>query len=490
MACVWCLAAPAIAMVAPEGAGFQAVGQLHRNAKAGFVRAMVELWDCSPPEMRVAFMETSEADGKYAFRYKAPGKYMVRVVPPHDKHAGTLESQCKDVIPGETLQFDVTFDEAAAVDGLVFLDHNGNGVRDLTDRGLPGVRVELLTCADGSAVEEAVVTAADPAHPGHYHFGGLSAGSYRLRFAAPNDGAGYQVSSATVNRETHMTECFTLRADGVRDEPDVGFFPARRVDQPEGGCEASFFAAPPLEEMTNSSDAASRCFSGGANGGRPQRGWFVEVPARPPAGHAPVGDLRVYDLWPAAGRCDGQPPQSPPLGVAAVQWVSSTTLVVTYKLHHLPVLDHHVYVGPQDASVATSPKHYQAWTQQRAGHAAVALHRGTSAQGHPTVTVSGLVASPLYAVIYGRTQCLPQIDGRPPAGADAAGLRCLSALLTPSQLPASVPLLTGLAGLSVLAAAFTLHAWWRRPPRSGKPTPRPLGPKAATAASTVANADV
>eukprot|EP00667_Euglena_gracilis_P014332 EG_transcript_14848 len=119
-------------------------------------------------------------------------------------------------VPSET--------SAIQLGGVVFLDRNGNGVWDSADNGLSGVRVELLPCTTGSVLQ-VVTTSADTDHPGLYRFDGLSAGTYRLRFTAPDAATPYQITSPLVSPTTGLTACFPLDAADVPSQPDVGFFP-------------------------------------------------------------------------------------------------------------------------------------------------------------------------------------------------------------------------------------------------------------------------
>ncbi len=68
---------------------------------------------------------------------------------------------------------------AYAVGDTVWRDDNGNGVLDAGEEGFPDIKVQLMD--EGRRVLQQAVTTSD----GRFAFGGLAAGTYRLRFVQP-----------------------------------------------------------------------------------------------------------------------------------------------------------------------------------------------------------------------------------------------------------------------------------------------------------------
>jgi uncharacterized repeat protein (TIGR01451 family) len=82
-----------------------------------------------------------------------------------------------DPTPGNNLATDTTTVDNGQIGDLVFLDSNGNGVRDLGEAGVPGVTVQLLD-AQTLGVLDTVVTDSN----GNYRFSNLPAADYRIAF--------------------------------------------------------------------------------------------------------------------------------------------------------------------------------------------------------------------------------------------------------------------------------------------------------------------
>ena len=68
---------------------------------------------------------------------------------------------------------------AAKFGDLVWVDANGNGIQNDGEAGLPGAKVNLLTCS-GNVIDSTVTDA-----NGRYSFDQLRSGQYKLHFPAP-----------------------------------------------------------------------------------------------------------------------------------------------------------------------------------------------------------------------------------------------------------------------------------------------------------------
>ncbi|MFC0406608.1 SdrD B-like domain-containing protein [Roseomonas elaeocarpi] len=140
---------------------------------------------------------TTGASGAYSFASVAPGTYQVEFVAPSGtvfgpQNQGGNDATDSDVDPttGRTASFAVTSgtpvanlsaalaSSATQLGGDVWLDSNGNGIRDTGEQLLAGVAVRLLD-ANGQDLGRSTVTDAN----GHYSFLGLQAGDYRVGFA-------------------------------------------------------------------------------------------------------------------------------------------------------------------------------------------------------------------------------------------------------------------------------------------------------------------
>jgi len=126
---------------------------------------------------------TTDADGGYGFPV-GPGDWTVRVTDTGKVLAGRLATTAtSQVVSGDpadvadALTADFGY-RLAALSGVVWVDSDGDGVRDTGEPGLEGVAVRLLR--DGSQAGSAETNAG-----GAYEFSGLVSGSYELVVTAP-----------------------------------------------------------------------------------------------------------------------------------------------------------------------------------------------------------------------------------------------------------------------------------------------------------------
>lgn len=213
---------------------------LQEDSEPGLPLVAVSLHSCSQ-EHELLAVTTTDADGHYRFGNLVAGHYQLQFHKPDgyefsQQGAGELAansdaqpetgfSDCIELSPGEEdLTVDAGLntpepepDPVSALGDRVWLDENRNGVQDDGEEGAADVRVMLLNC-DGSTLADTRTDAS-----GHYQFDSLPAGSYRVRFLAP-DGMEFSHAGGTVDSErdsdpnpaTGVSSCIALAA-GVND---------------------------------------------------------------------------------------------------------------------------------------------------------------------------------------------------------------------------------------------------------------------------------
>lgn len=223
------------------------------NAEPGLGGKTVSLLDANGALIRTT---TTAADGSYLFAQVEPGTYKVAFAEPTDglvftgQNVGADDAVDSDVDPqtGVTATITLAPGEAktdidagvkdpatAEVGNLVFLDANGNGLRDEGEAGVDGVAVELRD--DKGAVVGTTVTA----NGGLYSFTGLTAGSYALAFAA-TEGLAFTTKSAAaadaLNDDSDadalgLTDTFILSAGEIETDIDAGLVVLNKAPTPQ-----------------------------------------------------------------------------------------------------------------------------------------------------------------------------------------------------------------------------------------------------------------
>ena len=195
----------------------------------------------------VALSTVSGADGGYTFTALRGGTYALTEVHP----ANTADGKESAGSAGGTVD-NSAFDDSAAhnrianivladgqaatgylfgeqlsgsLQGFVYVDSNGNGVKDGAETGLAGVRVSLaLPNTAPNAASRSVTSGAD----GSFAFGGLTTGTYTLsRNPADADGnqyadgreragaAGGTVNNASFGTQAYQTSISAIAVDGA-----------------------------------------------------------------------------------------------------------------------------------------------------------------------------------------------------------------------------------------------------------------------------------
>ena len=110
----------------------------------------------------------------------------------------------------------------AALGDYVWADLNGDGRQSMSEPGVPGVRVNLQTCAGALLASTTTDT------NGVYSFTGLQPGSYQITFVRP---AGFDFTIPNVGSDaldsdadpvTGATACFTLTTGETNLTADAG----------------------------------------------------------------------------------------------------------------------------------------------------------------------------------------------------------------------------------------------------------------------------
>ncbi|MEO1601427.1 MAG: SdrD B-like domain-containing protein [Pseudomonadota bacterium] len=177
----------------------------------------VELFSAADPSTPIA-TTTTDAEGAYLFTGLVADTYEVRVSNPLAGTEFTLQDVGEDAFDGidsdvdqegrvtvtlaagETKDVDAGITQSSIGD-FVFVDENGNGLRDLRadgtlEEGLGGVAIDLYQLVDGieTLVASTVTSSGGIDTPaGFYTFDGLTAGDYRVQVAAQT---GYTFSPA------------------------------------------------------------------------------------------------------------------------------------------------------------------------------------------------------------------------------------------------------------------------------------------------------
>lgn len=173
---------------------------LQDSGEPGLAGVTVRLLDTAGQEVA---RTTTGADGSYLFAGHPAGTYSLQVAAPAGYVATRADQGGDDALDsdiradGSTAPFlstspdtgrDAGFYRPVTVGGTVWLDINGDGVRDSGEVGLPGVPVRLLDLG-GTPLGPVTVTNA----AGGYSFEGLAPGSYRIGFA-PLIGTGFTIA--------------------------------------------------------------------------------------------------------------------------------------------------------------------------------------------------------------------------------------------------------------------------------------------------------
>jgi SdrD B-like domain len=166
----------------------------------------------------VATTTTTDAAGNYTFPNVTPGNYNVVVpTPPGGTTATTPTTQPVTAVVGTTVRApDIGFAPnapVAAINGVVFIDPNRDGVKAPSEVGVPvGTVVNLVNPTTGAIV--ATTTTTDSA--GNYTFPNVTPGNYNVVVPTP---------PGSTTATTPTTQPVTAVAGTTVRAPDIGFGP-------------------------------------------------------------------------------------------------------------------------------------------------------------------------------------------------------------------------------------------------------------------------
>ncbi len=190
-------------------------------AEAGIAGATVTLTGTNDRGQPVTLTTVTGADGSYTFGDLRPGNYTVTESQPaayldgKDTAGSTGGTVTNDKISAITLNagdasVNNNFGELqpAAIGDRVWLDTNANGIQDIGETGVEGVRVILL---DGNGVQVGGSTLTDAT--GNYLFDNLTPGAYSIKFDLGTLPAGYSVTTKDVGGNTVVSDSVDSDAD-------------------------------------------------------------------------------------------------------------------------------------------------------------------------------------------------------------------------------------------------------------------------------------
>ena len=199
----------------------------------GLAGVTVQLLNC---DGTVVATTTTDANGNYSFTGVVPGTYKVQFTYSNGDFTPTTPANgltdCFTVNDGDNrTDIDAGFHEetsggVASVGDFVWSDLNDNGIQDAGEPGIPGVWIILYDCNDN------FIASTQTDANGHYSFGDLTAGTYKIKFAGmpgfhialSNQGNDDTVDSDMVGWSGY-TECFTLASGENNTDVDAGFVP-------------------------------------------------------------------------------------------------------------------------------------------------------------------------------------------------------------------------------------------------------------------------
>ncbi len=167
---------------------------IQETGETGIKNVAVILNDCNGTPIETKYTDNN---GFYLFDNLSPGNYKISIVKPagyfnSPSNVGNddLDSDinqdgftdCEVLISGESnLTYDIGLYKPAQIGDKVWLDKNGNGIQENGENGVVNITVKLETCG-GNQIQTLLTDV-----NGNYLFGGLTPGSYRIKFELPAD---------------------------------------------------------------------------------------------------------------------------------------------------------------------------------------------------------------------------------------------------------------------------------------------------------------
>jgi protocatechuate 3,4-dioxygenase beta subunit len=210
----------------------------------GISNVTLRLIDCATSNILAT--TTTGPNGQYLFCDLMPGSYQVEIVVPDgytlttpntgtndcvdsDAALGTRLTDCVVMPSGvNNLCVDIGLKRFSAIGDFVWEDANMNGRQDAGEAGISNVTVRLTDCA---TMNQMATTTTDGT--GHYLFGGLTGGTYKVTFVAPPGGYVFTTRDAAgvpddldsdADTTTGMTICYTLPPGTTNLTVDAGIY--------------------------------------------------------------------------------------------------------------------------------------------------------------------------------------------------------------------------------------------------------------------------
>ncbi len=179
----------------------------------------------------------TDASGAYVFANLEPGVYSVTEL----GQAGWTQTYPDGLgahfvtLTNQSLSgFDFGNTQLSSIGDFVWLDLNRNGIQDNGEAGVPGVTVELFRQVGASWISQGTQTT-DAG--GHYLFGSLLTGIYRVRFSLPamhlftlRDQGGDDALDSDADVNTGETIAITLGANDHQRQWDAGLYQPPAID--------------------------------------------------------------------------------------------------------------------------------------------------------------------------------------------------------------------------------------------------------------------
>ncbi len=131
---------------------------------------------------------TTAAGGRYSITTTAAGSYTVTLTTPSGYNSASVPQRPVELVEGGSAQANFILQQQGAIEGVVFVDRDGDEQQGPGESVLAGVNVSLspgsMTTTDGA---------------GHYRFPGVSAGEYNVRITLPGGYAPVSLTSRAVS---------------------------------------------------------------------------------------------------------------------------------------------------------------------------------------------------------------------------------------------------------------------------------------------------
>jgi len=144
----------------------------------------------------------SNADGSYAFTTLTPGHYLVGVALPADFVAVTGRERPVALADGSAVNLGFGLQPVSTIAGLVYVDRNGDGIRQQREHGINAATLTLVTAGPDGVFrtgDEVVVATTTSDGDGAYAFVNQAVGAYAVQLTTPTNYTHTSPSEVVVN---------------------------------------------------------------------------------------------------------------------------------------------------------------------------------------------------------------------------------------------------------------------------------------------------